>query len=299
MSEKEKNGKVKQGFSTFWQKTTDISKKAVDGVKTFADQTKKNIHDAQAKKYTAVSMDDFKSEEFRLPSIIEIVDDSANREFIAEEAIGWIEKHEDNDVLHIYSAFVNASELEFVPTPQCGNVYCLDQFRACRFINSNCVFGKATEEKLAELEHIAYSLGAKRCSVELVESDADINKRGISINSNVSDSNVSARGNASSQNKFMQSGKTVSVFEGGGVIKKPDLKWFLHDDNINRLIEMRCSTENAIKSKVLELKGASSATMSKKMACAIDNVMNIKGGISMESEAIKEHSTILIYEIEF
>lgn len=293
MSENKKN--EKNGFSKLWQKTSDIGKKAVGEVKTFAEQTKKNIHDAQAKKYAPITDSCFSDKDFRLPAVIEIVDDSANREFVTcDNAIGWIEKHEEIDVLHMYASFVKSCGIEFIPLPQCDNVYCRDHFDSNRFINSNRIFGKATEEKLAELEHIAYCLGAKSCSVEVVEVNSNFNKKAMSAGANV---NVAAE--AQSKNNNMQSGKTVSFFEGNNTPKKPTLKWFLHDDNINGLIEMRCVQGNFIKSKVMELKGSSSATMSKKVACAIDSVMRIKGEVSMERQAIKEHSNILIYEIEF
>ena len=94
-----------------------------------------------------------------------------------------------------------------------------------------------------------------------------------------------------------QSGKRVSYFEGHDDPKVPKLKWFAHDDNIKGLIEMRCN--KAIKSTVLELKGFSSATMSKTIACAIDNIMNIGGKMSMEKEAIKEYDKCLLFEIDF
>ena len=105
------------------------------------------------------------------------------------------------------------------------------------------------------------------------------------------------KSNVSMSNSNKQSGKIISYFEGHDEPKAPSLKWFAHDDNIKGLIDMRFN--KAIKSTVLELKGASSATMSKKVACAIDNVMKISGKISMESNAVKEFSKILIYEIEF
>ena len=160
----------KKGFSSFWSKASNVGKKAVEGAKNFAEQTKNNIHEAQAKKYTAVSAKEFKNKNFELPSIIEIVENSANQEFIDHnESIGWIEMHKEVAVLHMYIDFVKKSNLRFVPVPQCDNVYFADHFEDDKFINTNNVFGKATEEKLAELEHIANYLGAKSCSIEIVE----------------------------------------------------------------------------------------------------------------------------------
>ena len=296
MEKDNKQEKAKETFANVWKKASDAGKKAAEGAKAFAEQTKKNIHEAQAKKYTPVTAKEFKSKSFNMPNIIEIVDDSTNREFITcDGAIGWIEKHEDVDVLQMYSDFVKKSNLQFVPVPQRDNVYCKDNFDALVFINSNQVFGKATEEKLAELENIAYCLGAKACSVEIVETDNEVNSK----SKNIVLPTTSAEASTTSKKSKTQSGKTVSLFQGNNTPTKPILKWFAHDDNIKRLIEMRCADSNSIKSKILELKGASSATMSRRIACAIDDVANVKGGISMEKQALKEHSNLLIYEIEF
>lgn len=291
MDNKEKS---KEAFSSFLKKTSDLGKKAAEGAKNLAEQTKKSIHDQQAKKYTPVTAKEYKSKSFVTPSIIEIVDDSANRDFICDDAIGWIEKHEDVDVLHMYSNFVKKSGLSFVPVPQCDNVYCADNFEKNKFINANSVFGKATEEKLAELEHIANFLGAKSCSVEIVEAASAATSKELHIKSSVNtDSSLSLT------NKNMQSGKTVSLFEGCSTPRKPTLKWFAHDDNILRLIDMRCSENNSITAKKLELKGSSSATMSKKIACAIDDILRVRGSFSMEKMTVKEHSNILVYEVQF
>ena len=292
-----KKEQAKEKFSSFWQKTSDIGKKAAEGAKDFVDQTKKNIYDQQAKKYISLTEVEFKNSDFKLPNVIEIVDDSANKKFITDEnAIGWIEKHKEIDVLHMYSKFVKKCGLQFVPVPQCDNVYCADNFEDNKFINANCVFGKATEEKLAELEHIANYLGAKSCSIEIVDTDSESESKSIRMKA-MGDS-ISSNLNISVKVNKKQSGATTSYFEGGAP-RRPKLKWFEHDDNIKGLIEMRFAESNSIKSKILELKGSSSATMSQKVACAIDDVMKISAGVSMEKQMIKEYSNILIFEVEF
>ena len=62
---------------------------------------------------------------------------------------------------------------------------------------------------------------------------------------------------------------------------------------------MRCKDANSIKYEILEIKGSSTATMSKKIACAIDKVLDIKGKLSMESQTMREHSNVLVFEVEF
>ncbi len=293
-NKKEKN---KEAFNSFWQKAQSVGKQAAESAKNLAEQTQQYIHDQQAKKYTPVTSGEYKSKSFKLPGIIEIVEDSANSEFInCSESIGWIERHDETEVLHMYTYFVKKSGIDFVPAPQCDNVYCADNFTAKRFINSNCVFSKATEEKLAELKNIAYLLGAKRCSIEVMESDATINsqsgKFGVGKQLGIE---------ANSTNKLgkMQSGKIVATFAGHNEPKSTTLKWFSYDENIKHLIDMRCSDANSIQYEVIEIKGSSTATMSKKIACAIDKVLDIKGKLSMESQTMREHSNVLVFEVEF
>jgi hypothetical protein len=283
--------KKKDGFANAWKKATEFGKKTVDGAKSFAEQTRKNIHDQQAKKYTSVTVKEFKSKGFEMPKVIEIVDDSANREFIVDkDAIGWIEEHREVEVLHMYSSFVKKCGITFIPVPQEDNVYCADNFTSDKYINSNQVFGRATEEKLAELRNLAFCLGAKSCSIEIVESDVAVNSAAMGLGKIGS-------AESASKNSNMQSGKNITEFEGHDNPKVPELKWFAHDVNIKSLIEMRLA--RAIKSNNLSLSGATCSTMSRKMACAIDSIINIKGKLSMEKETAKEHSNVLVFEIEF
>lgn len=286
--------KRQNAFSKLMNKTAEVGKKAVGGAKNLAEQTQKTIHEQQAKKYTAVTEKEFRDKDFQMPSIVKIEADDANREFIENvNAVGWIEKHKDVRSLHIYSAFVNQSGLVFVPIPQRGGVYCADNFDTTKYINANQVFGKATEEKLAELNYIAYCLGAKSCLIEIVEANAEMDSRSASVG--VKQYKVGA--SATSTSSQSQSGKTVSYFEGHDNPERPKLRWFEHDDNIKVLIEMRC--KKAIKSTSLELKGASHSTMSMAVACAVDCIFKSIGSASMEKQLVKEHNSNLLFEIEF
>ena len=286
-----KTEKTKQSFANAWKKVGDFGRKAAEETKKFVDQTKENIHEKKAKRYTVVTLSDFEKEDFKIPSIIKIEDDSVNREFIGDaEAMGWIESHKEVPAFHIYSSFVEKCGLVFIPVPQRDNVYCQDNFSSIKYINSNQVFGKATEEKLAELSNIAYCLGAKSCSIEILETQeqTDFSKMQMMKSAETESQKTIA-------NK--KSGKRVSYFEGDDEPKTPPLKWFAHDENIKNLIEMRCN--KAIKSTVLELNSSSCASMSRSIACAIDDILSIDGKISMEKQATKELNDSLLFEIEF
>ena len=325
----EKNEKAKETLSNIWQKTTDVSKKAAKGIqqgaKTLSEQAKEAKQNQQVKKqskqiekqnkqiekqiekYQPITSKVFKSRDFNIPNVIEIVDDAVRRDIpVCKDAIGWLETHKGVEVLHLYDEYVQKSGLQFVPVGICDNVYYVDAFDRKKFINVNTVFSKTNEEKLAELERIAFCLGATSCSIEIVEGESE--ESTATATGNVS-SPIKINANAQSKNKSKknQSGKATSYFTGHNSPKKPTLKWFAHDDSIKALIEMRCTRKNSIKSRTLELKGSSCATMSVKVGVAIDAVLGgggkgkakNGGGMSMESQAIREHNNHLLFKVEF
>ncbi|MBQ8818009.1 MAG: hypothetical protein IJZ83_05480 [Clostridia bacterium] len=298
------NNKTKDTFANILKKTSDIGKKAADqvqkGAKIVSEQTKKNIEEHKKKKYNPIFPKDFRKKDFCLPNIIEIVDDAVRREIdYCEGAIGWCDTRGETEVFHLYDEWVENSGIQFVPFWKCDNVYCVDAFDRKRYINVNSIFAKATEEKLAELANIAFCLGAKSCSVEILEANLEIEAKSLKANAKVSNTATSFSNDTYTKNKNMQSGKTISHFEGNSSPKRPELKWFQYDDTIKGLIDMRCSNANSIKSKTLELSGSCSATMSKKTAIAIDKILKVKGSVSMEKQVQKEISSKLIFEIEF
>lgn len=287
--------KTKNSFSNAWKKVGDFGKKAAEETKRFVEQTKENIHEKKAQRYTAIFLSELENDDFKIPSIIKIEDDSANREFITDtEALGWIEIHKEIPTLHIYTSFVEKCGLVFVPVAQRDNVYCRDNFDFKKYINHNQFFGKATEEKLAELSNIAYYLGAKSCSVEIFEAEVQSDSYKMQMTLKGAKPTNAESHNATTNKK---SGKRISHFEGHDEPKAPRLKWFAHDDNIKSLIDMRCN--KAVKSTTLELSGASCASMSRSVACAIDDILNISGNLSMEKQVTKELSDRLVFEVEF
>jgi hypothetical protein len=160
---------------------------------------------------------------------------------------------------------------------------------------------------MAELKYIAYCLGAKQCAIEISESSSDmhIQSKSFKFSENVKDlsSTESAEQSLSQSGKSQRSGHNVIVFQGNHTVQKPALKWFAHDDNIKRLIEMCCEGNRAVKTENLELSGSSSATMSQKTACAIDSAIGklggAKGSASMDAQAAKEHHSKLHFYVEF
>ena len=301
----ENKDKRSEKFANFMNKASDFGKKTAaeiqKGAKEFGEQTQKTFQEQKLKHYNPLFREKFYSDEFALPNIIKIVDDAVRREIdVCEGAIGWTEKVKDVEVLFIYDEFVKESKINFVPFIKCDAIYCVDTFDNSRYINTESIFDRSLNEKMAELAHIAYSLGAKSCSIEIMESDSSIVNHKLHIWGEVGDTNATLGEEFYKEKRSKQNGKNILYFEGNDVPVKPKLKWFKYDDSINNLIKMRCSGNNAIKHQQLTLMGSSFATMSQKSAIAIDAITGkVKGNFEMQNKSNREHSSLMVLDIKF
>ena len=308
-NEEKKNGK--EIMSNIFNKASDIGKKVADnvqkGTQTLAEKAKISHHDYKMKKYNPLFPEEFNDANFHLPNIIKIVDDATRRDIdVCEGAMGWREKVNGAEVLFLYDEMIDASRIRFIPVATCDAVYYVDNFDRNKYIKTDCLFSKAHEERLAELEHIAYCLGAKSCAIEIIElrqeGSESSKKIGVETSKKAFSSNEHYEGSAIHATTNQLNGKTVTNFEGSSHPEHPTLKWFAHDESVKGLIEMRCAANNSIKSRQLELAGSSSATMSQATACTIDAVIfktKNKSAVSMETQATREHLSKLIYTVEF
>ena len=293
----------------FLQKTTEVGKNAAESVQKSAATLSEKVRDAsyqdRLKKYNPLFPEEYTDTAFVLPHLIVIVDEAIRRGIdVCEGAIGWKSTESDTDVLHLYSSSTDLKEIEFYPTATVDAAYYVDNFNPNRYINVDCIFDKAHEERLAELKQIAYDLGAKACTIEITESTQEANSANRSANlggklGGIGKLGIKAEQAIASTNAKKRSGKIKAVFEGSTAPTQPTLKWFADDKNIANLIEMRCANPGRLKYEELRLSGSASATMSRKAAAAIDGLRGLKGGISMQSQAMVEHSSELLFTVEF
>ncbi len=308
--------KGKETLSKVLQKTSDVGKKAVtdiqQGAKDLSEKAKNDSYARRLKKYNPLFPEKYQSESFNIPNMIMIRDDAERRGIdVCDGAIGWIDNANGMEVMCLYDEAIDFSGINFVPVASCDAFYYIDNYDRNRFIRTDCIFSKAHEERLSELQNIANLLGAKRCSIEINEMVVESKKehKNASITQSVSIKGVNVKANEGreeinvNESVNQRNGKIVAEFDGNDKPEIPTLKWFAHDDNIKRLIEMRCNGNNAIKSQTLELSGSTSATMSQKAAYNIDVAMSklagIKGKSEMEAKATKEHHSKLIFTVEF
>lgn len=300
--------KSTEAMSNFLQKTSDMGKKALDEAQKSAvamsEKAKQDSYERRLKKYNPLFPDVYNSVDFKFPNMIVIVDEISRQGIdVCEGAVGWRDTEGDSEVLYLYERDSNYKDIQFFPKVMCDSAYYIDPFNPNRYIRVDCIFDKAHEERLAELKGIAHALGAKRCTIEITESSREVSsteKNGkLGLTKAFSIKMDQSAHYASSKTR---SGKIAAVFEGNITPHEPQLKWFAQDENIRNLIKMRCSSDNTIKTETLVLSGSSCATMSRKTAASIDSVMQkskLGGGVSMDSEALNEHNSTLVLEIEF
>lgn len=304
---KEKDVKAGEAFSKFMSKATDMSKKAAANVqekaKTLSEKIKSDNQDKRKKKLNPLFPEELTSEQFHVPNIIKIVDDAVRRnEILCEGAIGWRDMENKTEVLYLYDEAEELSGLQFIPTFECNSVYCVDPFDRRRFIKADCIFSKAQEEKLAELENIAYCLGAVSCSIEIQSSDKSQKSEQKSFSLGFGQNGSSVQASVSTGQGNLSNGKTTVTFAGHDHPTVPHLKWFRHDDTIKNLIEMRCKDPASVKSRTLYLLGASSASMNLQTAVTIDIlVKEVSGKQSrkMEVQSTREQNSQLVFEVQF
>lgn len=317
MNENE-NKKGTAVLSSIWGKASDLGKKVADGVQQgvqtvsanvqqgyqdMSDKAKSEGYERRLRKYNPLFAKEYRNKSFHRPDIIMIGSDAERRDVdVCEGAIGWQENAGDAIVLCLYRNWIEKCGLTFVPEASEGSIYCVDRFDPNRYIEVNSIFDRAHSEKLAELENIAYCLGAKSCEIEIVEivSESDTSHNNVSAKAKIL--KMTGAQNENRKSVEQHSGKKVTTFEGNNAPKRPDLKWFADDVNVKGLIEMRCSNDNSIKTRTLTLEGSSLVTMSQKTAASLDIAIakNKAGsGTSMERRMERERSCRLIFNVVF
>lgn len=266
--------------------------------KSLNDKMQADGYERRMKKYNPLFPKDLKAKKFNCPNVIKIVDDAVRRDIdVCKGAVGWLENVNGVEILNLYDEYMHNVEIQFVPVAKCDEIYCVDPFDRTKYINVNEIFDKANEEKMAELKNIAYMLGAKSCEIEIKTSTFVTAKLAAKITAKIKGADASGE-RSSEKSQLIQNGrKTRSTFGGNDNPVAPKLKWFAHDSNINRFIEMRCNSGNRITSESLEVNWSSCTTMSQQTACAIDKIAKI--GAKMESKCRQESNMTIVYNVEF
>lgn len=310
-------GKGAEGVGNAIGKAAEIGKKAADSTKASAQLIAAKAQEgnlrAQLRKYNPVFPDQYADPNFGLSNLIMIVDDVVRKDIeVCKGAIGWKGFEKGVEVFRLYDEAVALSGLHFVPTAVCDAVYYVDPHDRSRFIRLDCYFEKMQEAKLAELQHIACSLGAKKYSVEMYDSSSEKRNTqqkgslGRKTGKGAAKMSVGASESRemSSENRMQREAVAAAEFSGDMQPVQPTLRWFAHDDNIKNLIQMRCSGEgnNGVKKYSIELKGSDFATMGVSTAAKLDAAVSSLGlgsSLNLQSRVAEEHHHRMSFQLEF
>lgn len=274
----------------------------------FAGKIKEENIRAKLKKLNPLFPVEYSSEEFHIPNLVVIVDDAVRRdESLCEGAIGWRNTVKDVEVLYLYDEFVPESGLRFVPTANCDTAYYVDPHDRTRFIRVDCLFERTQKEKLAELAHIAYCLGAKRYSVEMQEETSQKSTSFVKVKAAARGvPKVSFEGSEEQQTRSTSGSVSKSLasvaFDEAREPVEPTLKWFVHDNYICELIRQRCSGTGSMRSIDIALSGSDYSTMSASTSVKVDAAVckiGLNSNAHIEASSAEERSHKLIFHLEF
>lgn len=288
-----------------------IKKGAVDIIGKVDDVREKRA----LKKYNPMFKDKYSENYYSLPKVVMIIDDATSKyqNHIEQGSIGYKTTIKDLEVLNLYDETVQETGLIFVPMISLNTLYYADPHDENRYIQLDGFFDRMQESKLAELYNIAYSLGAKRYSVEMEEIKESVagKKSKMKARGHISvedmggnfDSNFESTTNYT--NRHVKQVVATAEFSGTMQPIRPLLKWYAQDDMINNLINTRCVAENRNMAKkyTISFKGNQYSSMSKTTAKNIDFAAKKLGAANfnsdIEKKATQEHKYSLVFHIEF
>ncbi len=285
--------------------------KSAEAIKTAATGLAAKIKEenikSKQKKLNPLFPAEYSSAEFHIPNLVVIVDDAVRRDnALCEGAVGWRSKVKEVEVLYLYDEFLPQSGLTFVPTATCDSAYYVDPHDRTRFIRVDCLFDRTQKEKLAELAHIAYCLGAKSYNVEMYE---ETSSKSSSLKSSKTDDHAGmAKLNAKMEQTVKSSAESVSkslasvVFTESRTPVEPKLRWFVHDSYIREIIAQRCSGLDTMRSVDIILSGKDYATMSANTSVKVDAAVSkigLNANTNIEASSSEERKHQLLFHLEF
>ncbi len=297
--------KVEEAGKSVVKVAKDNAQLIAERAQVMAEVQQAKNKEALIKKLNPLFPNDYNSSDFKLPNIVRIVDDAVRRDVeVCEGAIGWLTSEKGVEVLHLYDEAVEFSGLKFLPAATCDSVYYVDPHNRKVFISIESYFSSMQESRLAELQHIAFSLGAKHYWVEMTENTYDKQNsfKSAVINANVANASGNEEQHKTSANKSVSVAE--AIFSSGRKPKKPNLCWFANDNNVLNLIEMRCSedTQDNFSNYTIELSSSNAATMSISTAAKVDGALSsLKIGTrtSFSKNSEKEHNRKMEFKLEF
>lgn len=298
------------------EKAIEVGEAASEVVSATAQKTAEAAADGveklQIARYHPVSQETLESPDFTMPKLVTIVDNSERQDIaVMQGAIGWLSDEAGVKVLHLYEKAIEQSGISFFPYPECWSVFYVDRFSE-RYVNLDSFFKTMLDEKLAELQDVAYCLGAKECTVKVYEKAKQIKvKKGHlaggakgKVTNQKASADVSLDANAEAIKNAERKAVLTQQFKGSDTPTVPELKWFKDDPKIQQLIKARCdeASDNKVNVHHLYIENNISASMNAKAAAKIDGALKKMVAdldVSIEGEALEEQRQVFELDVVF
>ncbi len=250
--------------------------------------------------------EDFKEDEFVLPKMIRVAEiDKAHAESLAcKGSVGYKTVMDDTSMVTIFRNFIDTLGLTFYPELDNG-VYYVDPCDRDHYIALEDYFSFMKMQRVAELQRIAQSLGAKHFRVSSREKTETVSSNSIDAAASVKAIGQSGGAGyshaASNSSMTSMSIEAEMRFPGHDPIR-PELHYLKKEINVINLIEMRMDPLSPLQHQHITIEMINSSGLKVKDAAKIDamfKAIKLSANTSIVSEAQNEAKRILEYDIEF
>ncbi len=309
-----------KGVSDFFDKTGKDITKAIDqngdGKLDFADiqAISDRIQAGQAAAQRKADLDrlkplfpeDFEKAEFVLPKMIRVaeIDKPHSENTVCEGSIGFKTVQNDMTVITIFRNQIDDFGLSFYPELE-ESVYYVDPCDRDHYILLDDYFTFMKMQRVAELQRIAQSLGAKHFRITYKERSKSVSSDSFNIANGIKAApakiDVQVNHTVSSSAMSAISIEAEMRFPGHAPVK-PELHYLKREINIANLIEMRMDPLSPLQHQHFIIEMSNSSGIKIKDAMKIDamlKVLKVASNTSIVAEAQNEARRILEYEIEF
>ncbi len=265
-----------------------------------------NQRKADLERLKPLFQEDFKEDEFVLPKMIRVAGiDKAHADSAAcKGSVGYRTVMDDMTVVTIFRDFIDNFGLTFYPELENG-VFYVDPCDRDHYISLDDYFSFMKMQRVAELQKIAQSLGAKHFRVISRERTEAMSSSSVDAATSVkaAGQGVNAAYSHSVSNSSMTSMSIEAEmrFPGHAPIR-PDLHYLKKEINVTNLIEMRMDPLSPLEHQHFSIEMINSSGIKVKDAVKIDammKAMKVSASTSIVAEAQNEARRMLEYEIEF
>ena len=265
-----------------------------------------NQRKADLERLKPLFQEDFKEDEFVLPKMIRVAGiDKAHADSAAcKGSVGYRTIMDDMTVVTIFRDFIDNFGLTFYPELDNG-VFYVDPCDRDHYISLDDYFSFMKMQRVAELQKIAQSLGAKHFRVISRERTEAMSSSSVDAATSVkaAGQGVNAAYSHSVSNSSMTSMSIEAEmrFPGHAPIR-PELHYLKKEINVTNLIEMRMDPLSPLEHQHFSIEMINSSGIKVKDAVKIDammKAMKVSASTSIVAEAQNEARRMLEYEIEF